>query len=161
MFSFTLCSSPWAKACSHGAHRRMQLAGRWRLLVLSNRCGIGKSRIRNCMSPKSWNGLSARAWISCSRRRVGMARPIHPSDRRAYLATMETAELRGLCAFTQEFRLQRADGTYRWFQLRGRAMPGADRTALRCIGTLTDVTSARRLQDRLLSERSTIAHRSS
>ncbi len=77
---------------------------------------------------------------------------IHPSDRRAYQTTIETAERRGRGGFTQEFRLQRADGSYRWFQLRGRAMPGVDRTALTCVGTLSDVTSERRLQDRLLSD---------
>src|SRR5262249_5484559 len=31
-------------------------------------------------------------------------------------------------------------------------MPGVDRTTVRCIGTLSDVTNERRLQDRLLSD---------
>jgi len=77
---------------------------------------------------------------------------IHPADRRTYTATLEAAERRGRGSFMQEFRLQRADGSYRWFQLRGRVMPGVDRTALRCIGTLSDITTARRLQDRLLTD---------
>jgi hypothetical protein len=76
---------------------------------------------------------------------------VNGPDRRAIYDDGD-GQRRGRGAFTQEFRLQRADGAYRWFQLRGRAMPGADRAALRCIGTLTDVTSARRLQDRLLSD---------
>ena len=77
---------------------------------------------------------------------------IHPSDRKAYIVAIEAAERRGHGGFTHEFRLRRGDGTYRWFQLRGRVMPGSDRRPLRCIGTLTDVTGTRRAQEQLLSD---------
>ena len=77
---------------------------------------------------------------------------IHPADRRAYLATIETAERRGRGGFTQEFRLQRADGTYRWFQLRGRAMPGVDRTALHLRRHAERHHQRAPPQDRLLSD---------
>ncbi|CAN5214739.1 EAL domain-containing protein [soil metagenome] len=77
---------------------------------------------------------------------------IHPADRAAYDAATEAAERRGSGSFSQEFRLRRADGTYRWFLLRARALPAGSGEASRCIGTLTDVTHARRAQDHLLSD---------
>ncbi|WP_246737698.1 GGDEF and EAL domain-containing protein [Nordella sp. HKS 07] len=77
---------------------------------------------------------------------------IHPADRSAYLAAIEEAERRGQGGFSQEFRLRRGDGTYRWFLLRARAIPGPEQRAARCIGTLSDITATRRAQDQLLSD---------
>ena len=77
---------------------------------------------------------------------------VHPADRSAYLAAVEEAERRGHGSFTQEFRLRRGDGTFRWFLLRARAIPGSEQRAARCIGTLCDVTATRRAQDQLLSD---------
>ena len=77
---------------------------------------------------------------------------MHPGDRSAYLAAIEEAERRGHGSFSQEFRLRRGDGTFRWFLLRARAIPGAEQRAARCIGTLSDVTATRRAQDQLLSD---------
>ncbi len=77
---------------------------------------------------------------------------IHPSDRGPYLAAVEAAEKRGKGPFSQEFRLRRADGTYRWYLLRARAIAGEDDIASRLIGTLSDVTALKRSQDRLLAD---------
>lgn len=77
---------------------------------------------------------------------------VHPADRSAYLAAVEEAERRGQGSFSQEFRLRRGDGTFRWFLLRARAIPGLEQRAARCIGTLSDVTATRRAQDQLLSD---------
>ncbi|MGE3872790.1 MAG: EAL domain-containing protein, partial [Parvibaculaceae bacterium] len=77
---------------------------------------------------------------------------VHPADRSAYLAAVEEAERRGHGSFSQEFRLRRGDGTYRWFLLRARAIPGAQHRAARCVGTLSDITATRRAQDQLLSD---------
>ncbi len=77
---------------------------------------------------------------------------IHPADRSAYFAAVEEAERRGQGSFTQEFRLRRGDGTFRWFLLRARAIPGPEQRAARCIGTLSDITATRRAQDQLLSD---------
>ena len=75
---------------------------------------------------------------------------MHPADRLAYTTTLDNAELRGRGAIRQELRLQRADGTYRWFELRARGMANSDSRMIRCIGTLSDITSAKRAEERLL-----------
>lgn len=82
----------------------------------------------------------------------GLLELIHPLDRRSYLSAVENAERRGKGAFSQDFRMRGGDGAYRWFELRARVMSGADRRAMRCIGTLTDITARKRSEDRLLSD---------
>jgi diguanylate cyclase (GGDEF)-like protein/PAS domain S-box-containing protein len=77
---------------------------------------------------------------------------MHPADRVAYLATVENAERRGRGLINQELRLRRGDGTYRWFELRARAMAGSDNRMVRSIGTLSDITNAKRTEERLLSD---------
>ncbi len=77
---------------------------------------------------------------------------IHPSDRNAYISAVEAAEKRGKGSFSQEFRLRRADGSFRWYLLRARAIIGDDDLASRLIGTLTDVTAVKRSEDRLLAD---------
>jgi diguanylate cyclase (GGDEF)-like protein len=91
-------------------------------------------------------GLLAEAGVD------GFMEIMHPSDRAAYLAAVGAAEQQGTGAIEREFRLRHGDGGYRWFQLRGRAMPGHGRRAARCIGTLTDVTNAKRSEERLLTD---------
>ena len=77
---------------------------------------------------------------------------MHPADRGAYLAAVESAERRGRGLVHQEFRLRRGDGTYRWFELRARAMAGSDNRMVRSIGTLSDITNAKRTEERLLND---------
>ncbi len=77
---------------------------------------------------------------------------IHPADRAVYVSSVEGAERRGRGSFAQDFRLRRADGSYRWFMLRARAMIGEDGSVIRLIGTLADVTADKRAEERLLSD---------
>ncbi|MFO1122640.1 MAG: EAL domain-containing protein [Hyphomicrobiales bacterium] len=77
---------------------------------------------------------------------------MHPSDRTSYLTAVTEAEASGRGTIEREFRLRHGDGEYRWFMLRARAMPGGGRRAARCIGTLTDVTIAKRSEERLLDD---------
>ena len=77
---------------------------------------------------------------------------MHPADRGPYLATVENAERRGRGLINQELRLRRNDGTYRWFELRARAMAGTDNRMVRSIGTLSDITNAKRTEERLLND---------
>lgn len=74
---------------------------------------------------------------------------VHPADKSAYFAAVESAERRGRGHFRQSFRLRRSDGTYRWYQLRARAINGAN-GASRLIGTLCDITAQKRAEDSIL-----------
>ena len=90
----------------------------------------------------SLGGSDLKRWLSA----------IHPGDRAAYVAAVEAAERRGKGTFSQDFRLRRADGAYRWYLLRARAMSGNDGLAVRLIGTLTDVTALKRSEDNILAD---------
>ena len=76
---------------------------------------------------------------------------IHPVDREAYATAAESLARDGAGHLEQEFRLRRSDETYRWYMLRASAIPGAGRRAARLIGTLTDITGAKRDEERLLT----------
>ena len=77
---------------------------------------------------------------------------MHPSDRTAYLAALESTERRGRGFISRDLRLQRGDGTYRWFELRARGMSGPDSRLVRAIGTLSDITNTKRAEERLLND---------
>ncbi len=77
---------------------------------------------------------------------------MHPADRTPYLAALESVERRGRGFITKDVRLQRGDGTYRWFELRARGMSGPDNRLARAIGTLSDVTHTKRAEERLLND---------
>ncbi len=77
---------------------------------------------------------------------------MHPSDRTAYLAAVEEAAHDSRMPIDAEFRLRHADGHYRWFELRARAITGHGQRAVRCIGTLADVTNAKIAEERLLED---------
>ena len=77
---------------------------------------------------------------------------VHPDDRAGHSGVMAAALARGRGSFNHEFRLRRADGTYRWYQLRGRAYEDDESAGRRLIGTLGDVTAWRRSEDRILSD---------
>lgn len=77
---------------------------------------------------------------------------MHPADRTAYLAALETTERRGRGFISRDIRLQRGDGTYRWFELRARGMSGPDSRLVRAIGTLSDITNTKRSEERLLND---------
>ena len=77
---------------------------------------------------------------------------MHPSDRSAYLATVEEAALDGRMPIERQFRLRHGEGGYRWFELRARSITGHGLRAARCIGTMIDVTSAKLAEERLLDD---------
>ncbi len=77
---------------------------------------------------------------------------MHPSDRDAYATTLGEAERRGRGTITQELRLRKGDGTYRWFELRARGIVSSDNRLIRCIGTLSDITNSKRTEERLLRD---------
>jgi diguanylate cyclase (GGDEF)-like protein/PAS domain S-box-containing protein len=97
---------------------------RWRSLVGPHRDGIGDA-------PEEW--LSR----------------VHPDDRPALEAALEQAR-RGEQRLHLEHRIRSADGSYRWMLARAVAVGGgSDGAPSRLVGSLTDVTERRELEDQL------------
>jgi PAS domain S-box-containing protein len=68
-------------------------------------------------------------------------RALHPEDRDAVMAALEAHLAQGGPAFDQVYRLQAADGRWRWVHGRGRALRDAQGQVLRFAGALTDITA--------------------
>jgi len=149
--SFTLVQLVFGQsiAASHfledSGRRALALAGSqqsvWDWQVANQVLYIGPELERALgLEPGIMGSVNLRKWLEL----------VHPSDRNAYVSAVEAAEKRGKGPFSQEFRLRRAGGAYRWYLLRARAIAGEDNIASRLIGTLSDVTAIKRSEDRLL-----------
>jgi diguanylate cyclase (GGDEF)-like protein/PAS domain S-box-containing protein len=77
---------------------------------------------------------------------------LHPEDRPEFLASAGAVALGQARHIEQDVRLRGSDGYYYWFALKARALPGRGTADLRCIGTLTDISKAKELEKRLLSD---------
>jgi diguanylate cyclase (GGDEF)-like protein/PAS domain S-box-containing protein len=77
---------------------------------------------------------------------------LHQMDRDRFRATLDSVleQRRGRVA--QDFRLRSADGHYLWFALRARPVVGSDGEVVRLVGTLTDVTEFKTVEERLLHD---------
>ncbi len=74
---------------------------------------------------------------------------IHPLDLATYKKLAERYNLKPGERIQLELRLQHGDGTYHWYELQARAMPGANNNAERCIGTLTNIGKLKNVEERL------------
>jgi len=77
---------------------------------------------------------------------------LHPDDEPLYQALLANRTLEPGRFHEIELRLREAMGEYRWFALRVRPLPGANRRADRVIGTLTDITRNKVVEDRLITD---------
>ncbi len=77
---------------------------------------------------------------------------VHPADELAYRKSLDLRGQRAGDFVEQELRLRDVSGTYQWFSLRARALPGAGGVPARLIGTLTDITRNKQTEDRLINE---------
>jgi PAS domain S-box-containing protein len=75
---------------------------------------------------------------------------VHPDDRAAVVAAMETARAEG-GQYTSELRMLRVDGVERWMVARGRIITDSRGEPVRILGTMLDVTDARRQAAQRLS----------
>jgi diguanylate cyclase (GGDEF)-like protein/PAS domain S-box-containing protein len=139
-------ATAWGGAFEEAGRRGLALAASeqavWDWQVNEGRLHVGPEIERALgLEQGAVSGQDGPSWID----------HIHPADRPAYAAALEAAERQGRGRFSLEFRLRRADGRYRWFALRARALSGRSGTS-RLIGTLADVTALRRSEDRLLAD---------
>lgn len=74
---------------------------------------------------------------------------VHPEDRGALMAEIVGLKLGEQASILHEHRVKANDGGYLWLQCRGLAVPGLGRPATRIVGSLTDITEQRLLEERL------------
>jgi diguanylate cyclase (GGDEF)-like protein/PAS domain S-box-containing protein len=75
---------------------------------------------------------------------------LHPLDRDRFRASLDSVVEQRRGRLTQDFRLRTADGNYLWFALKARPVVGSDGEVVRLVGTLTDVTDFKTVEERLL-----------
>jgi diguanylate cyclase (GGDEF)-like protein/PAS domain S-box-containing protein len=78
-------------------------------------------------------------WFSCA----------HPEDRDDLLAEISDLKTGSCSSMTREFRVRSQDGGYLWVLCRARAVPGLGAPAKRIVGSVTDVTERKTLEERL------------
>jgi diguanylate cyclase (GGDEF)-like protein/PAS domain S-box-containing protein len=74
---------------------------------------------------------------------------VHPEDRGALTAALVGLKLGEQASILHEHRVKASDGAYLWLLCRGLAVPGLGRPATRIVGSLTDITEQRLLEERL------------
>ena len=81
---------------------------------------------------------------------------LHPDDVTPTMAVWRAA-VTGIADYDIEFRLRRYDGKYRWFQVRGVAMPDSEGRISKWFGTCTDIEDRKQAEQErealLISER--------
>jgi diguanylate cyclase (GGDEF)-like protein/PAS domain S-box-containing protein len=77
---------------------------------------------------------------------------LHPLDRDRFRATLDGVVEQRRGRIAQDFRMRTADGHYLWFALRARPVVGSDGEVIRLVGTLTDVTEFKTVEERLLHD---------
>ncbi len=81
-----------------------------------------------------------------------MIQVLHPQDLANYMGIIGDVEKRPGQMVMRELRLRNAEGSYRWFLLRARWVPGPNQQSDRCIGTLTDITKDKEAEEKLVSD---------
>lgn len=72
-----------------------------------------------------------------------------PDDRHALLAELSALKTGDRVSLMSEHRVRAGDGSVKWALCRCRAVPGLGAPATRIVGSLTDVTERRQLEERL------------
>ncbi|MBX9244982.1 EAL domain-containing protein [Actinotalea ferrariae] len=74
---------------------------------------------------------------------------VHRHDVGGLVAVLTACRTGTSSGFEHEHRIRAADGTYRWALCRALAVPGPPGAATRLVGSITDVTERRALEDQL------------
>ncbi len=74
---------------------------------------------------------------------------VHPEDRAELYAGLDACRNGDSTALESQHRLRHSDGSYRWVHCRALAIPGAPSPATRLVGSITDITDRRDLEEQL------------
>ncbi len=150
--------SPWrimpsARAISRATSSARRGVMRWPWPAHAPMSGTGSRRRASSTSARKSSGRWPSRPAYLPRPERGLHRT-HASNRPQCLSRCHRGVglADGRMPIEKDFRLRHADGSYRWFQLKARAIPGHGQRAARCIGTLTDVTAAKLVEERLLQD---------
>ena len=77
---------------------------------------------------------------------------MHASDRERFRLMLWSLQENPGGELRTEFRLKRQDGSYLWYELRGRAAPSENTRFLRCVGLMRDITGLKRSHERLMHD---------
>jgi PAS domain S-box-containing protein len=78
----------------------------------------------------------------------GWAASVHPEDRKRVMAAVQ-AHLEEHAVYEEEYRVRTKDGVYRWWSARGAAARTPDGKPVRWIGSITDITERKRVEEAL------------
>jgi PAS domain S-box-containing protein len=73
---------------------------------------------------------------------------IHPEDKDRVTAALED-HLKGVAAYTIEYRVRRKDGEWRWLSARGTALRDDRGEPYKIIGSITDITEQKDIQNKI------------
>jgi len=80
-------------------------------------------------------------------------RHMHSGDRDRFRLLLWSLQEKGSGELNTDFRLQRSDGSYLWFELRAHTVDSSmSDSAQRCVGLMRDVSGPKRTQERLLHD---------
>ena len=77
---------------------------------------------------------------------------VHPLDLATYKKLAERHDFKAGERVHLELRLQHGDGSYHWYHLQARALPGTENGVERCIGTLTNIGKLKNVEERLAQD---------
>lgn len=83
---------------------------------------------------------------------------VHPDDQER-VAREWVVAVTAVASYQCEYRLRRADGTYRWFLGRGQPVVGSNGAVLRWVGTSTDIDEQKRVMAELVRFNETLERR--
>jgi diguanylate cyclase (GGDEF)-like protein/PAS domain S-box-containing protein len=95
-----------------------------------------------------------KAVVGCTPEQIGTSpdewlQRVHPEDRSALDAALVECKTGRCATLESEHRLRSDNGSYRWVRCRALAIPGAPTPATRLVGSITDVTERRDLEEQL------------
>ncbi len=74
---------------------------------------------------------------------------VHPEDRQMAANSLGAPVQRSAPEFAIDYRIRHADGTWLWVQSRGRVVGDGSSGATRCVGSLSNIASTKRLEQEL------------
>jgi two-component system, NarL family, sensor histidine kinase UhpB len=78
---------------------------------------------------------------------------LHPEEKEKVITHLKHAIVNGLPNWEVEFRLHAANGEYRFAYAKGYILFNSDRYAIRMIGSITDITEKRKLENELVAQK--------